>query len=142
MGREIPLREKALTFNQLSPLGPLLQALLQIIRRTLPLELQLSGLQSRCGVCVEQNVAVLEVLFVGAGLQVLLETVATVGGGDGRDVDALRERGRGDGRGALGHDCGVQGFMWSWRFGVFVVSVWRSRSMVLCYVKKEVRELW
>lgn len=83
MGREIPLRERTLTFNQLSPLGPLLQALLQIIRRTLPLKLKLSGLQGRCGVCVKQNVTVLEVLFVGAGLQVLLETVAAVGGGDG-----------------------------------------------------------
>lgn len=109
MGREIPLREKTLTLNQLSPLRPLLQALLQIIRRTLPLELKLSGLQGRCGVCVKQNVAVLEVLFVGAGLQVLLETVAAVGGGDGRDIDALGERGRGDRRGAFGHGCGVQG---------------------------------
>ena len=105
-------RETALTFNQLSPLRPLLQALLQIIRRALPLKLELSSLQSRRGVCVEQNVAVLEVLLVGAGLQVLLETVATVGGGDRRDVDALRKGRRGDGRGALGHGCGiVRGFV-------------------------------
>ena len=86
--------------------------------------------------------AVLEVLFVGAGLQVLLETVAAVGGGDGRDVDALGKGGRGDGRGALGHGCGVQGFVWSWGVGVCVVNVLRSRSMVLCCVKKEVRQLW
>lgn len=97
----------ALTLNQLSPLRPLLQSLLQVIRGTLPLKLQLSGLQSRRGICVEKNVAVLEVLLVGTGLQVLLETVATVGGGDGRDVDALGERGRGDRGGALGHGCGV-----------------------------------
>jgi len=105
-------RETALTFNQLSPLRPLLQALLQIIRRTLPLELQLSGLQGWRGVRIEQNVTVLEVFFVGTGLQVLLETVAAIGGGDGRDIDALGERGRGDGRGALGHGCGVRGFVW------------------------------
>ena len=95
----------ALTFNQLSPLRPLPQSLLQIVRRTLPLQLQLSSLQSRRSVCVEQNVAVLEVLLVRAGLQVLLQTVAAVGGGDGRDVDAFGEGGRGDGRGALGHGC-------------------------------------
>ena len=83
MGREIPLREKTLTLDQLSPLRPLLQALLQVVRRTLPLKLLLSGLQGWRGVCIKQNVAVLEVLFVGAGLQVLLETVAAVGGGDG-----------------------------------------------------------
>lgn len=103
--------EAALTSNQLSPLRPLLQALLQVVRRTLPLELQLSGLQCRRGVCVKQNVAVLEVLFIRTSLQVLLETVATVGGGDRRDVDALGKGGRGDGRGALGHGCVVQGFV-------------------------------
>ena len=95
--------ETILTINQLSSLGPLSQALSQVICRTLPLELELFSLQGRRGVCVEQNVAVLEVLLVGTGLQVLLETVATVGGGDWRDADALREGRRGDGRGALGH---------------------------------------
>jgi hypothetical protein len=130
-------RETALTFNQLSPLRPLLQALLQVVRRALPLELQLSSLQGRRGVCVEQNVAVLEVFFVGTCLQVLLEAVAAVGGGDRRDVDALGERGRGDGRSALGHGCGiVQGYVWFYEVGVFAVGVLRGRSMVLCCVKK------
>lgn len=103
--------EAALTSNQLSPLRPLLQALLQVVRRTLPLKLELSGLQGRRSVCVEQNVAVLEVLFVRTSLQVLLETVATIGSGDRRDVDAFGKGGRGDGRGALGHGCVVQGFV-------------------------------
>ena len=140
-------REMTLTFNQLSPLGSLLQALLQVVRRTLPLELLLSGLQGRRSVCIKQNVTVLEVLFVRASLQVLLKTIATVGGGDGRDVDALGERGRGDGRGALGHGCGFQGSVWLWRVvmflvvGVFAANVLRSRSMLLCCVKKEVWKL-
>jgi hypothetical protein len=86
-------------------------------------------------------VAVLEVLLVGTGLQVLLEAVATVGGGDGRDVDALGQGGRGDGRGALGHGCGVYGFVWLWGVGVLVVKGLRGRSVVLWYVKKEVWEL-
>lgn len=96
-----------LTPNQLAPLRPLLQALLQIVRRTLPLKLKLLSLQSRRSIRVEQNVTVLEVLFFGAGLQVLLQTVATVAGGDRRDVDALGERGGGDGGSALGH-----GWVW------------------------------
>lgn len=41
----------------------------------------------RSGVCVAQDVAVLEVLGVGAHLQVLFEGFVLVDGGEGRLVD-------------------------------------------------------
>lgn len=72
-----------LTFNQLLPLRPLAQSLLEVVRRTLPLKLSLLGLQRRRSTGVEQDVAVFEVLLIRASLQVLLQTVATVGRGDG-----------------------------------------------------------
>ena len=95
-----------LTINQLAPLWPLPKPLLQVIRRALPLELKRLSLQGRRGVCVEQDMAVLEVLLLRAGLQVFFKAVAAVGWRDGRDVDAsVILGGGGEGWGLLGgHD--------------------------------------
>lgn len=109
----ITKKKTKLTFNQLLLIRPLAQPLLQIIRSTLPLKLSLLSLQRRRSIGVEQDMAVLEVLLVRASLQVLLQAVATVGGGDGRDVHAF---GRGaEGGGAVGHCCvGLFGWLSWW----------------------------
>jgi hypothetical protein len=117
-----------LTINQLAPLRPLPKALLQIIRRALPLKLERLGLQRRRGVGVEQDVAVLEVLLFRAGLQVFLQTVAAIGWRDGRDVDAgvVGLGGGGEGGWLGGHvGCAVwsggEGIRWSCGLVVWVL---------------------
>lgn len=117
-----------LTFNQLPPLRPLPQSLLQIVRRALSLKLKLSSLQRRRSIRVEQDVAVLEVLFFGTGLQVFLKTVAALGSGDGRDVDAF-----GEGWSAVGHLVVLAGWLLLGRWGRGVIRL--GGGEVLAYLE-------
>lgn len=93
------------TFNQLLLLRPLLQPLLQMISRLLTLELCLSSLNRstilsasilsfphpsdliRCSIGIMQDIPVLQVLGLGAHLQVFLERFLTLDWGEWRLVD-------------------------------------------------------
>lgn len=61
-----------------------------------------AGKNSRRSVRVQQDIPVFEILRVGPCLEVLLEGVAALEGGDGRGVD-------GGVRGCVGHGCGEGG---------------------------------
>ena len=72
----------------------------------------MTRLYVRSGVCVEQDVSVLEILHVRAVLEVLLQAVAALqaaGGGDGRLVDV-----------GVSHDEGVGGFVFRGGYGAVV----------------------
>ena len=66
----------------------------------------------RGGVGVEEDVSVLQVLWVGAGLEVFLEGVAAFEGGDGGGVDF-------GGLGGVGHGCGCEGLLMAVEFVVW-----------------------